>query len=226
MAQFYGNSTFILFFIASLNCMIIIIIEIYHRYIQFLLITVGVYASRMWTMAIAATLLYSSSRSLDFIHKVQKWFYPIGWGYDNNCFLINRIKLIITLAYICRVPLLIAIVMCSTLSPKESELQFRNPNFQLGRSQAATSTFILIFCFIGRISTRNPSNYTKYSSFYSAFLFSVTMGCLVLQQRYRRRSISTSYTNVPGDENLNNDNGERRVVDVEDLVSPSSRTPM
>lgn len=42
----------------------------------------GVYASRIWTMAIAATLLYLSSRSLDFVYNIQKWFYPIGWGYD------------------------------------------------------------------------------------------------------------------------------------------------
>ncbi|KOC62245.1 Integral membrane protein GPR155 [Habropoda laboriosa] len=147
-------------------------------YVQFILITVGVYASRMWTMAIAATLLYISSRSLDFVHNMQKWFYPVGWG----------------------VPLLIAIVMCSTISPKETMPDFRNPNFQLGVIQAATSTVLLIFCFI------------------------VTMGCLVLQQRYQRRNISASYANLTDNtESPNNDDAERRVVDVEDLVS--SRTP-
>ncbi|CAK9828560.1 Integral membrane protein GPR155 [Anthophora retusa] len=147
-------------------------------YVQFILITVGVYASRMWTMAIAATLLYISSRSLGFVQNIQKWFYPVGWG----------------------VPLLIVIVMCSTVSPKETMPNFRNPNFQFGVIQAATSTVLLIFCFI------------------------VTMGCLVLQQRYQRRNISASYDNLTDNiENSNNDDAERRVVDVEDLVS--SRMP-
>lgn len=152
-------------------------------YIQFILITVGVYASRMWTVAIAATLLYLSSRSLDFVCNIQRWFYPIGWG----------------------IPLLISIIMCSTMSPRESELQFRNPNFQLGTVQAAISTSILTFCFI------------------------VTMGCLVLQQSYQRRNISASYSNLTNNtENPNNDtnNDERRVVDVEDLISSNSHPPI
>lgn len=68
---------------------IIIYILIYYRYIQFILITMGVYASRIWTMAIAATLLYLSSRSLDFVYNIQKWFYPIGWGYDKFTFSYN-----------------------------------------------------------------------------------------------------------------------------------------
>ncbi|XP_053981546.1 integral membrane protein GPR155 [Hylaeus volcanicus] len=149
-------------------------------YVQFVLITTGVYASRMWTMAIAATLLYLSSRSLNFVKNMQKWFFPAGWG----------------------LPLLIVIIMCSTITPKDSELEFRNPNFQFGRIQAAISTLLLIFCFI------------------------VTLGCLVLQQRYQRRHISSSYNNLPDNvENSNNDDTERRVVDVEDLVSPTSHTP-
>lgn len=70
-------------FITIIYILIIIYIyNIYYRYIQFILITMGVYASRIWTMAIAATLLYLSSRSLDFVYNIQKWFYPIGWGYD------------------------------------------------------------------------------------------------------------------------------------------------
>lgn len=64
----------------------VILTMICYRYIQFILITVGVYASRMWTVAIAATLLYLSSRSLDFVCNIQRWFYPIGWGYDEYFF--------------------------------------------------------------------------------------------------------------------------------------------
>ncbi|XP_078047350.1 integral membrane protein GPR155 homolog anchor [Augochlora pura] len=150
-------------------------------YIQFILITTGVYACRIWTMAIAATLLYLSSRSLNFVKKMQKWFFPVAWG----------------------IPLLIAITLCSTLSPKQIVVDFRNPNFQLGRTQAATSTLVLIFCFI------------------------VTLGCLVLQQRYQRQHVSASYRNLTGNiENSVDDSGERRVVDVEDLVSPTSSTPI
>ncbi|XP_076756400.1 integral membrane protein GPR155 homolog anchor [Xylocopa sonorina] len=150
-------------------------------YLQFILITVGVYASRMWTMAIAATLLYLSSRSLDFVHSIQKWFYPIGWG----------------------IPLLIVITMCSTMSRKETKLEFRNPNFQLGRTQAAISIFVLVFCFI------------------------VTMGCLILQQIYQRRHVSESNSNlIDNAENSNNDNTGRRIVDVEDLVSSTSPMPI
>lgn len=150
-------------------------------YIQFILITMGVYASRIWTMAIAATLLYLSSRSLDFVYNIQKWFYPIGWG----------------------IPFLIAIIMCSTISSKESELEFRNPNFQFGTIQAGISIFILTFCFI------------------------VTIGCLILQQNYHRRNILTSYSNLINNaENSNNDDSEGQVVDVEDLISSTSNTPI
>lgn len=149
-------------------------------YIQFVLITMGVYASRVWTMGIAATLLYLSSRSLEFVHSVQKWFYPIGWG----------------------IPLVIVTIMCCVISPKAADPVFVNPNFQLGRTQAAISIVVLIFCFI------------------------VTMGCLVLQQMYQRRHTSTSYSSLANNiETSNNDNAERRVVDVEDLAS-DSHTPI
>ncbi|XP_017760807.1 PREDICTED: integral membrane protein GPR155 [Eufriesea mexicana] len=148
-------------------------------YIQFILITVGVYASRMWTMAVAATLLYLNSRSLDIIHNIQKRFYFIGWG----------------------IPLLVVIIMCSTMSPKESEFEFRNPNFQLGRIQAVISTFILIFCFI------------------------VSVGCLVLQQSYQHQYILPPCSNLINNaENYNSDDVERHIVDIEDLISSTSHT--
>ena len=53
------------------------------------------------------------------------------------------------------------------------------------------------------------------------------MGCLVLQQSYQRRNILASYSNLTNNvENFNNDDGERRIVDVEDLISSTSHTPM
>lgn len=46
------------------------------------------------------------------------------------------------------------------MSPRESELEFRNPNFQLGTVQAAISTSILTFCFIGRYVIYDARNKT------------------------------------------------------------------
>lgn len=60
-----------------------------------------------------------------------------------------------------------------------------------------------------------------------SLLFIVTLGCLILQQRYQRRHISASYSNLTDNiENSTDEGIERHVVDVEDLVPPSSRTPM
>lgn len=149
-------------------------------YVQFILITTGVYASRIWTAAIAATLLFLSSRSLSFVENLQKWFYPIGWG----------------------IPLLMVTIMC-IVTQTPSELDLKNPNFQLSRTQAAASSFILIFCFI------------------------VTLGCLVLQQRYQRRHITMSYEHIRNNtENTTIESNERSIVDVEDLISPLINAPI
>lgn len=40
---------------------------------------------------------------------------------------------------------------CMTIRLNPSDLDFKNPNFQLGRPQAAVSSFVLIFCFIGML---------------------------------------------------------------------------
>lgn len=40
---------------------------------------------------------------------------------------------------------------CITVKLNPSDLDFKNPNFQLGRTQAAVSSFVLIFCFIGML---------------------------------------------------------------------------
>ncbi|RLU21869.1 hypothetical protein DMN91_006246 [Ooceraea biroi] len=150
-------------------------------YVQYILITTGVYASRIWTAAIAATLLFLSSRSLSFVENLQKWFYPVGFG----------------------VPLLMMVITCVTVAPNLSDLDYKNPNFQLGRTQAAVSSFILIFCFI------------------------VTLGCLVLQQRYQRRHTAVSYEHMGNNVGSSTiESNERNVVDVEDLVSPLINAPV
>ncbi|XP_057326754.1 integral membrane protein GPR155 [Microplitis mediator] len=151
-------------------------------YVQFVLITVGVYASRMWTVVLAGTLLFLSSRTLTFVQSMQKWIMPIGFA----------------------VPVLTVGLMCLIISPKNpDDIDLRNPNFQFGRVQAAVSIFILLFCFI------------------------VTLGCLVLQQRYQRRHHAEVYASLVN----NTDNAEstmvenRNVIDVEDLVSPGTTLP-
>ncbi|KAH0952724.1 hypothetical protein HN011_009227 [Eciton burchellii] len=150
-------------------------------YVQYILITTGVYASRIWTAAIAATLLFLSSRSLSFVENMQKWFYPIAWG----------------------VPCVMTMITCIIVTPNLSNPDYKNPNFQLGRIQAAVSSFILIFCFI------------------------VTLGCLVLQQRYQRRHTVMSYEYMENNaENSMIENNERSIVDVEDLVSPLINVPI
>ncbi|EFN76836.1 Integral membrane protein GPR155, partial [Harpegnathos saltator] len=149
-------------------------------YVQFILITIGVYASRMWTAGIAATLLYLSVYSRSHVEKLQKFFYPIGWG----------------------VPLFMVIMLCFSDCPNLTNLNMKNPNFQFDRIQAAVSSFILIFCFI------------------------VTVGCLVLQQRYQRRHPEVTYENLGNDaQNTPILNEERSVVDVEDIVSPLMDSP-
>lgn len=42
-------------------------------------------------------------------------------------------------------------LICVTVRLNPSDLDLKNPNFQLGRTQAAISSFILIFCFIGML---------------------------------------------------------------------------
>ncbi|XP_043268261.1 integral membrane protein GPR155 [Venturia canescens] len=155
-------------------------------YIQFVLITAGVYASRVWTAALAASLLFLTARSQSFVKGLQRWFIPVAWS----------------------VPLLIVAIMCLAATPNEpTNFDLRNPNFQMGRVQAAMSILVLLFCFI------------------------VTLGCLILHQRYQRRNntyadIISSSENQEQTEEINRNIIENRdVVDVEDLISPTNSLP-
>ena len=49
-------------------------------YTQFTFISLGVYASRMWTAAIAITLLFMSSQTVPFVDNFQKWLHAVCWG--------------------------------------------------------------------------------------------------------------------------------------------------
>ncbi|XP_014216838.1 integral membrane protein GPR155 [Copidosoma floridanum] len=153
-------------------------------YIQFSLITIGIYASRLWTGAIGLTLLFLSSQSVTFVENLEKWFCIVCWG----------------------VPFVVISVICFTVNPTiPSDDDLRNPNFQFGRVHAAVTIVLLIFCFV------------------------VTIGSLVLRQRYQRRSLtstlySSSSTSVLAESNTTTVI-TRNVVDVEDLLSPIANAP-
>lgn len=68
----------------------------------------------------------------------------------------------------------------------------------------------------------------KIQMFLITILFcTVTLGCLILQQRYQRRHITMSYEHLRNNtENTTTENNERSIVDVEDLVSPLINAPM
>lgn len=66
----------------------------------------------------------------------------------------------------------------------------RNPNFQYGNAQAAVSLFVLVISFIGMYHKIRPQNNIfsnkLVSNLFNPFIL-VTVGCLVLHQRYKRR---------------------------------------
>uniref|UniRef100_A0A6V7LQ70 DEP domain-containing protein n=1 Tax=Bracon brevicornis TaxID=1563983 RepID=A0A6V7LQ70_9HYME len=96
-------------------------------YLQFVLITGGVYSSRLCTAAMAATLLFINSRSTNFVNDLQKWILPTS-------FIL---------------PLAIITLMCTVVSPeKPIDKDMRNPNFQMASVEGAVSIFILLFSFI------------------------------------------------------------------------------
>ncbi|OXU22582.1 hypothetical protein TSAR_001784 [Trichomalopsis sarcophagae] len=148
-------------------------------YTQFLFITLGIYASRFWTTAIALTLLFLSSQTLAFVVNLQKWLFILCWG----------------------IPCIIITIMCLTVTPTiPSDTELKNPNFQFGRIHVAVTILVLIFCFV------------------------VTVGCLILRQRYQRRNdtISSYSSLIPAAaESSSRLTTGRNVVDVEDLVSPT-----
>ncbi|XP_012282848.1 integral membrane protein GPR155 [Orussus abietinus] len=144
-------------------------------YIQFILITGGTYATRAYTAALAVTLLFLSSRSTSFIRKVHTWVLPTCLGG----------------------PLLLVGLMCILLDPEELvDVTRKNPNFQLGKIEAAVSVLFLIFCLL------------------------VTLGCLILQQRYERRHHPVMEDDLASP--VTDSETTRSVVDVEDIVPTSS----
>lgn len=176
-------------------------------FIQFILISTGVYTSRLLTAVMALTILFLSSRSLSFVNTLQKYILPAALA----------------------IPIVVVGLMCLMIIPSNDndDDNLRNPNFQLGRVQAAMSIFILLFSFIGKYPIYILFHYLLLIMIFEDliiffFLVLVTLGCLVLQQRYQRRHHADSYASLIG----NQENAEstvvesRTVVDVEDLVLP------
>lgn len=77
------------------------------------------------------------------------------------CFVLRLWPYFVTIGWALPVLIVAVLMICdsSNLAPEER----RNPSFQYGNAQAAIEIFILVMCFI------------------------VTVGCLVLHQRYRKR---------------------------------------
>lgn len=130
-------------------------------YVQFVLYTFGSISSRLWCGICAVSLLFIQYRSLCFVLKLTPLFVAIGWG----------------------IPAVIVgglLVLDSNGIVSDGK---RNPNFQYGNAQAAISLFLLVIGFIGESRRNDLSEVIKRNS----ILFSVTLGCLVLHQRYKRR---------------------------------------
>ncbi|XP_046388292.1 integral membrane protein GPR155 [Ischnura elegans] len=110
--------------------------------IQFALVALGSYSSRLWTAFLAVTLLLLQCRSLCFVLKLQPVFLFLGWG----------------------VPAVVVAILLIAGNPVVAPDMHRlDPNFLFGEAQAIVSVFFLISSFV------------------------VTVGCLVLHQRYKRR---------------------------------------
>lgn len=77
------------------------------------------------------------------------------------CFALKLWPYFLLLGY--GIPILITAILCFVDSKNITPREKQNPNFQFGNVQAIISVFILVMCFI------------------------VTVGCLILHQRYKRR---------------------------------------
>lgn len=128
------------------------------------------------------------------------------------CFVIKLLPIFIIVGW--GLPVILVAVVCIAASPDYSMGSLVNPNFQYGSLQAAVTLFILLVTFV------------------------VTSGCLILQQRYRRRYArylllvqevnSKDLQEVPGGENGDVNRQPtpsssrvrlQQVVDIEEIVS-------
>lgn len=97
-------------------------------YLQFILISIGTYSSRLWSAILAIALLFLQCRSLCFVLKLWPLLVGVAWG--GSTFITA----------------LLLIFDASNITPPDK----RNPNFQYGNAQAAISIFLHVMCFIGK----------------------------------------------------------------------------
>lgn len=126
------------------------------------------------------------------------------------CFVLRLWPYFVTIAW--AVPVFIVAILMIVDSPNLAPDEKKNPSFQYGHAQAAIAIFILVMCFI------------------------VTVGCLVLHQRYRKRhekyvtlskeveqdssattSTTDDYLSTPGGSTTGTISGRATVVENNDL---------
>ncbi|XP_018330000.1 integral membrane protein GPR155 isoform X2 [Agrilus planipennis] len=114
-------------------------------YFQFMISTVGIYSSRIWTALLALTLLLLQYRGLCFILKLQPYFGVVGWG----------------------VPTLFSVLFL--LFDKQNSIPYdkRNPNFIYGAPQAIVTISLLVLSFIVTVGSlilhqRHSVRYSRY----------------------------------------------------------------
>ncbi|XP_022903985.2 lysosomal cholesterol signaling protein [Onthophagus taurus] len=98
------------------------------QYLQFMIFSVGVFSSRLWTAILSMVLLFLQCRSLCFVVKLLPWCYFIGFGF----------------------PVALSGLL---LAYDKSSLPFEehNPNFAYGVYQAIVAVSLLVFCFIATV---------------------------------------------------------------------------
>ncbi|GAB6023980.1 hypothetical protein CHUAL_008706 [Chamberlinius hualienensis] len=95
-------------------------------HLQFIMFTIGVFSSRIWTALLAISLLLLRWRSLCFTLRMRPVFAIIGWG----------------------IPAALVTILC-LLEERESTVKEKtDPNFQYGRTQATTACLVLLCSFV------------------------------------------------------------------------------
>lgn len=100
-------------------------------HLQFIMFTVGVFSSRVWTALLAVSLLLLRWRSLCFALRIRTIFAIFGWG----------------------VPAALVTILC-VLEERESDVKEKtDPNFQYGRAQATTACIVLLCSLVVTVTS-------------------------------------------------------------------------
>uniref|UniRef100_A0A182Y319 Uncharacterized protein n=1 Tax=Anopheles stephensi TaxID=30069 RepID=A0A182Y319_ANOST len=133
-------------------------------YLQFYFFTIGCYSSRLWTAFLAITILFLQCRSLCFVLKLWPVFVSTLPRWMVVAMALNRkLEPFFQIAAAWGLPTLIVSLLLLLDTKNILPTEKRNPSFQYGNAQAAIAVFLLVMCFI------------------------VTVGCLILHQRFKKR---------------------------------------